>query len=57
MSMQRDFWVKNGVFGENGCAKGLFGLKMGFWGKWACKRTFGVKMEFWGNGHARRLLG
>ena len=36
--------------------KGTFGLKMGFGGKWACKRTFGVKMEFWRNGHARRLL-
>ena len=37
--------------------KGTFGLKMGFLGKWACKRIFVVKMEFWGNGHARRLLG
>ena len=25
MSMQRDFWVKNGVLGGNGCAKGLLG--------------------------------
>ena len=30
--MQGDFWVKNGVLGENGCAKGLLGLKWGFRG-------------------------
>ena len=25
MGMQRDFWIKNGVLGENWCAKGLLG--------------------------------
>ena len=55
IGVQRDFWVKNGVWG-NGCAKGLFGLKMGFGGKWACKGTWiknvvlgeiGVQKDFW----------
>ena len=44
--MQRDFWVKNRVFGENGCAKRLFELIWGFRGKWPCKGIFGLKMGF-----------
>ena len=53
--MQRDFWVKNGVLGEMSVQKD-FGLKMVFWGKWACKGTFelkwglgevGVQRDFW----------
>ena len=45
MSMQRDFWVKNGVLGENGHAKGLLDC---LGGKLVCKGTFGLKMGFWG---------
>ena len=39
--MQRDFWVKNRDFGENGCAKRLLSLKWGFRGKWPCKGILG----------------
>ena len=43
--MQRHLWVKNGVLGENGYAKGFWG-ENGVFGKWACKETFGLKMGF-----------
>ena len=60
IGMQRDFWVKIGVW-RNRRAKGLLGkigvlgemsmqrniqVKDGFGGKWACKKTFGLKMGF-----------
>ena len=39
--MQKNFWVKNGALGKNGCPKGLW-VKIGVLG---------------GNGHAKGLLG
>ena len=33
--------------GENGHAKGHFGLKMGFWGEMAMQRDFWVKDGVW----------
>ena len=42
--MERDFWVKNVFFGPS---KMIFGLKMGFGGKWPCKGTFWVKDGVW----------
>ena len=59
--MQRDFgvkirvwgkWVckgllgKIGVLGEMSMQRKTFRLKMGFGGKWACKKTFGLKIGF-----------
>ena len=41
--MQRDFWVENLFFLPS---KMIFGLKMGFGGKWPCKGIFGLKMGF-----------
>ena len=35
MALQKDFWVKNGILGENGVLV-----------KWPCKETFGLKMGF-----------
>ena len=53
--MQRDFWVKIGVWG-NGCAKGLLG-KIGVLGEMSMQRNIQVKDGFGRNGHAKRLLG
>ena len=46
MSMQRDFWVKNGVLGGKWVCKGTFGFKMGCWEKMAVQRDIRVKMGF-----------
>ena len=37
--------------------KTTFGLKMVFWGKWACKGTFKLKLGFGRNGCAKGILG
>ena len=46
MGMQRDFWVKIGVWG-NGCAKGLLG-KIGVLGEMSMQRNIQVKDGIWG---------
>ena len=43
--MQGDFWVKNGVLGENGCAKELLGQNWGM-GEMGVQRDFWVKLGF-----------
>ena len=54
MSLQRDFWVKNGVLGENGFAKGLW-VKNGVLGKMGMQRDFWIVLgENW---CAKGLLG
>ena len=68
--MQKNFWVKNGALGENGCPKGLwvkigvlggnghakgpFGLKWSFRGN---ECTFGSKMRLWGKWASKGTLG
>ena len=42
MGMQRDIWVKIGVWGKWAC-KGTFRLKMGFGGKMGMQKDFWVK--------------
>ena len=38
--MQKDFWVKNGVWGDMGMQRN-FWAKIGVLRKWVCKETFG----------------
>ena len=40
MSVQKDFWVKNGVLGKWAC-KGTFELKLGFGGNGCAKGLLG----------------
>ena len=48
--MQRDFWVKDGVWEkiavqrDFGVKDGVWGLKWDFRGKWPCKGIFGSKI-------------
>ena len=56
VAVQKNFWVKNGALGENGRPKGLW-VKIGVLGEWPCKGTFGLKWGFRGNKHAKELLG
>ena len=53
MAMERgDLWVKNLWL-----SKMIFGLKMGFGGKWPCKGIFGLKMGLGENSFAKGFLG
>ena len=57
MAMQRDFWVKDGVWGKVAVLKN-FWVKNGTWREMGVQRDFGLKLVFfWGEWPCKGTLG